>query len=253
MNGEMERLIRVRGAYNIRDLGGYGRSDGGATAWRAILRADGLHLLDDASVDLLVEEGVRLVIDLRGEGELRVEPNPFAAHGLIRYENVPLFDALAPIAVVAAENGGVFDMAGRYRQAIDHCGGRIARVLGSIADAPEGIVLFHCTAGKDRTGIIAALLLWAAGVDRDTITADYALTGTIAPDLIAALRARSLARGVAPALVDQFLTSHPETMRTMLDHVQSVYGGIDPYLAAIGLEGGTVARLRARLGSSTAI
>lgn len=249
MKSEMQRLIELEGAFNVRDLGGYRRADGSSTAWRALLRADGLHRLSARAVQTLCDEGVCLVIDLRSPEELRAEPNPFANHPIVRYENVPLFAGLSPIAAMAAANGGVFDMKARYCQALDSCGEPIARVLSLIAEAPDGAVLFHCTAGKDRTGVIAALILLVAGVERDTVVDDYALTATIAPGLIEHLRNRSLARGIEAALIDQFLASHPETMHGLLDHLETRHGTVEAYLRSIGLGETHVERLRHRLAA----
>ena len=249
MNAPLERLIELEGAFNVRDLGGYLRPDGTTTAWRQILRADGLHRLTPAAVQKLSDEGVRLVIDLRSAAELAVEPNPFADHPAVRYENVPLFAGLAPIAAMAAANGGTFDMAARYCHALDGCGEPIARTLSLIADAPAGAVLFHCTAGKDRTGVIAALLLLVAGVEREIVVEDYAMTATIAPGLIEDLGSRLLKRGVEPGLVLQILASQPATMHTLLDHLEREHSGIGSYLSSIGLEDEVVDRLRRRLAA----
>jgi len=242
-----DRLIRLGGAHNVRDLGGYVATGGSETRWRSILRGDGLHLLDENDMGVLIDEGLRTVIDLRGARELEVEPNPFASHPIIRYRNIPLFGALSPIDAVQGPNGAPFDMAARYRDAIDQCREPIAGVLTAIADADEGIVLFHCSAGKDRTGIIAALLLSLAGVDDETIITDYALTASIATPLIVRLRAQALARGTDPHLVESFLACSPETMRITLGYLKENYGGVLRYLTGIGLDDGILEKLARRL------
>ncbi|MGX1307753.1 protein-tyrosine phosphatase [Amorphus suaedae] len=246
MSDVNSRVIALEGAHNVRDLGGYETAGGGVTRWRSVLRAGVLtHLTADART-ALVDMGLATVIDLRGADELATQPNPFRDDARVAYRNVPLFHALAPIEMLDPD-GRPFDMGNRYRQGLDGCQERFAEVFRTILEAEPGAVLFHCSAGKDRTGLIAALLLSVAGVSDETIVDDYALTATVAQPLLAILREGALARGAAPELVDRTLASPPETMRRTLDHLQAGYGGATRYVSAIGLGDDEVARLRARL------
>lgn len=216
--------------HNIRDLGGYPRQSGGATQWRRILRGEALHPLIEESLDDLVAHELSLVIDLRGPHETGTTRHPFVGHGQVVYCNVVLFDALAPIAMAQHP----FDMAQRYCDALQHCGEQIASVFRAIAGARPGMVLFHCTAGKDRTGIIAAMLLSLAGVSHVDIIADYALTAA-AKGLIQRLRARSLAAGNDPDHVERMLASDAATMEAFLACLDASYGGTSAYLDRIGI------------------
>ncbi|WP_105438401.1 tyrosine-protein phosphatase [Neorhizobium sp. T25_13] len=241
-----ERLIALEGAHNVRDLGGYRITNGSLTRWRSILRGDALHRLSAADIETLLDNGLATVIDLRNAHEIAVEANPFAGHAEVRYHNTPLFSALAPVEMMA--NAVLsFDMGDRYCQAIDDCQPAIAEVLKTIADAPDGAVLFHCSAGKDRTGVISALLLANAGVDEATIVEDYALTATISGPLIARLRERALGRGTSPELVDIVLASEPRSMRQALDHIRYRHDGIGAYLSSLGFDETARERLRNRL------
>lgn len=246
MTKAYERLIALDGAHNVRDLGGYATGTGAITRWRSILRADGLHLLTASDIHTLLGEGLLTVIDLRNAHEIALEANPFHADRRVRYHNTPLFSALAPIEA-AGTGPGPFDMAARYCDAIDTCQQAIAKVLRIIADAPEGLVLFHCSAGKDRTGVISAILLAIAGVEEDTIIEDYALTAAIAVPLIKRLREKALRNGIDPALVELFLASDPATMRAMLDHVRKAHGGLLAYAEHIGLSSADLEKLRRRI------
>ncbi len=241
-----ERLIALEGAHNVRDLGGYRTTNGGLTRWRSILRGDALHGLSEADIDTLLDNGLTTVIDLRNAHEISAEANPFLGHAEVRYHNTPVFSALAPVEMMANATVG-FDMGDRYCQALDDCQPAIAEVLKTIADAPEGAVLFHCSAGKDRTGVISALLLANAGVDETTIVEDYALTATISGPLIARLRERALGRGTPAALVDIVLASEPRSMRQALDHIGRNYGSVQDYLAKLGFDDAGMERLRTRL------
>ncbi len=237
-----ERVVALEGAHNVRDLGGYPLTTGGETRWRAVLRGDNLSALTDADATALLALGVRTVVDLRGDAELAAQPNPFADGGKLRYLNIPLYDEMAPILAADAN----FDMGARYVAALERCGPRIAEVLAAIADAAPGAVLFHCTAGKDRTGIIAALLLTLCAVPRETVVADYVLTGR-AGALLEKLRRAALARGAAPEHVDLVLASAAETIEAMLSYLDSQKGGIGTYLDRIGVDLPTRQRLTQRL------
>ena len=237
------RKLTLPDTHNIRDLGGYGVPEGGMTQWRRILRGESLVHLTDAGRGQLVADGLCLVIDLRGEGEIAVEPNPFEGQGDVEYRNIALFDALAPIGMTEAP----FDMAARYCDALDRCGVRLAQVLRAIAEAPEGMVLFHCTAGKDRTGIVAAMLLLLAGVAEGDVVEDYALTAIVAAPMLKRLREAARLRFADEAHIDLVLASDAATMRAMLEHLQARHGGIAAYGAAIGLSAAEVGRIVDRL------
>ncbi|MBF9235262.1 tyrosine-protein phosphatase [Microvirga alba] len=247
MTNSPGRLIALAGAHNIRDLGGYALRGGGQTRWRSILRADGLHnLMEDAQAEL-VRNGLRTVIDLRNAAELSAAPNPFRTHPDVVYHNIPLFSALAPIHMSHDPSRGPFDMSVRYCDAIDLCQPAISKVIVTIAAAEDGGVLFHCSAGKDRTGIIAALLLSAVGASEDVVIDDYALTETVASPLIARLRAEALARGTAPDLADGYLACEPALMRRTFDHLNRAYGGVRAYLSQLEINDAILARLERRL------
>src|SRR5690606_33920693 len=127
------------------------------------------------------------------------------------------------------------------------CGDRLAEALMAVATAPAGLVLFHCTAGKDRTGVLAALILLIAGVDEAEIAADYALTATMANPLLARLRRRALSAGLDAAHVERVLASDAATMAAMLAHLREAHGGITSYMRAIGLTPADTDQLAVRL------
>ena len=258
MLNDYARHLRLPDTHNIRDLGGYARTSGGMTRWRRVLRGDSLAHLNPAGRERLLSERLTLVIDLRGPRELLAEPNPFAAEDRVTYRNIALFDAMTPITmtpitmapITMAPNATAdtpFDMAARYRDALDRCGPRLAQVLRAIAEASEGMVLFHCSAGKDRTGIVAALLLRLADVGEDDIAADYALTATLATPMLDRLRRAARERNVDRAHLELVLASDASTMQAMLAHLRIQHGGITNYCRAIGLGSAEIDGLVARL------
>lgn len=241
MHTPFERRLAIAGTFNIRDLGGYGLA-GGSTGWRRVLRGDGLHRLDADGVAELKGAGVSTVIDLRRAEELEQHPNPLTGEPDVTYVNISLFDELAPAAMAAEDV--LYDL---YIQALTSRGDRIVDVLTTIADAPDGIVLFHCTAGKDRTGLIAALLLALAGVEDSQIVEDYALTKTYLEPAIASFVADAAARGVDVESFRPLLACEPETMARTLAFLAGRHGSVAAYLSAIGLQETSAERLRARL------
>jgi protein-tyrosine phosphatase len=235
------RHLPIKGTHNVRDLGGYLTATG-QTQWRRLLRADALHRVDAEGVAELVGEGVTTVIDLRHGDELVHQPNPFEGHAAVAYHNVSLFDGLAPGTM---GEGDV--LLGLYQQALAERQEPIARVMTLIAEAPAGTVLFHCTAGKDRTGIVAALLLGAAGVHAEDIVADYAQTAALIAPIVADITAGAVARGADPQSFARLLLSEPQTMVATLAHIEAEFGSVPAYLGHIGLSDTTIERLRNRL------
>jgi protein-tyrosine phosphatase len=230
MTSFYERHIRLSGAHNVRDLGGYETAAGGTTRWRSFLRADALHALSPDDIDVLLRLGLRTVIDLRGDVEIARQPSVFAGHDGVNYHHIPLFDDLAPVDAMMLQKEG-FDLAIRYVDAAEKCRPAIVKVVEAIANADEGIVLFNCTAGKDRTGIVAAMLLSLAGVDSERIAADYALTASIAGALMEKLKTHAMARGLDEMVSSRLLSSEPAAMLTFLRHMEERYGGFQNYLA----------------------
>ena len=253
MDTTFSRHLPVEGTYNIRDLGGY-EAEGGQTRWRQILRADALHRLDDAGVAALIEQGVRTVIDLRHGHELETAVNPFSTAGGVDYLNISLFEQLTPPAAGIDESGRQTNvLLELYKLALANRQSAIRDVIATIAEAPEGAVLFHCTAGKDRTGIIAALLLAAHGVDAQTIGEDYAVTAQMIAPMIDDLIAGAQARGADVAAFRLLLGSAPETMAAFLEHLDESYGGAETYLASAGITSEQRERLRQRFVAPVAV
>jgi protein-tyrosine phosphatase len=238
------------GVHNIRCLGGYETEGGGRTRADAVWRGCALTGIGADHHEDLLSRGLSTVIDLRRDDEIAAAPNPLAEDSRVIYVNIPLFDGLAPLDQMAEEAGGQFNMGIRYVRALDDCQDNIARVLRTIAAAGPGGVYFHCTAGKDRTGIIAALLLSNAGVAREVVVAEYALTARLGASLMDRLRVAIRERGATPERTEQILASAPDTMQRVLDYLDTEYGGPVAYLDRIGIDAALRARLAARLTGS---
>jgi protein-tyrosine phosphatase len=246
MDTSPSRHIPLTGTFNIRDLGGYSTATGSSTLWRRLLRADSLHKLDQAGIAALLAEGLTTVVDLRHEHELIAAPSPFAAHAGVTYLNVDLLADLLPDAHGEYQEGRdvLLDL---YVRVIDDRGAKLLQILDAIANAPDGAVLFHCAAGKDRTGIVAALLLGIAEVQRDAILDDYELTTLQMAAVMPDYERRAAERGQDLRNLHALLASRRETMAALLDHIDMRHGGIPAYLAAIALSPNATDKLRSRL------
>ena len=241
-----ERHVLLEAAFNVRDLGGYRTANGSTTRWRSLLRADALHELTEGDVETLLKLGLRTVIDLRSDKEIAVQPSVFATRQEVRYHHISLFDRLAPVDVMFRERG-LIDLSERYIAALDVCHPALLRVANTIADADDGVVLFNCTAGKDRTGIVAAMLLSIAGVSADDIAGDYALTAEIAAPLMQRLKEGAIRRGLEEAAAARLLSSERSAMELFLRHVEERHGGFLGYLEPEQRQPELAARLESRV------
>jgi protein-tyrosine phosphatase len=241
----MSRLIDLEGCLNFRDLGGYPAADGRSVRWRRVFRSDALHLLTARDVARIRDElGVRDVIDLRSSAEVRSEgQGPLAEHA-VRFHHVPLFDA--EVRSEDRERAAQITLADRYVFLAELAGERIAQVVRLLADA-ETPAVYHCAAGKDRTGVISALLLGLLGVADEVIVADYVATRENLGAIVDRLRSLEGYRAMLDALPPDTMHAEPETMLEFLARLRASHDSIEAYARHVGLAGDAIDRLRDRL------
>jgi protein-tyrosine phosphatase len=233
------RLLNFPALLNARDLGGYPTVDGARTRWRSLLRADDLAQLTAEGLRTLVDFGVETVVDLRWSEEAAASPSPIARNDRsIRYRQISL------LRRTEAEWRALHSECPKEQWkclVLDGARAELKEVLRTIAAASRGPLLFHCVAGKDRTGIVAALLLALADVVPDAIAFDYAASTEC-------LRDGYLRRNpeVDAEHILEALRCPEEAVHYMLEHLDRL-GGIRAYLGLIGLSADEIARLRARL------
>lgn len=241
-----QRWIELAGADNTRDLGGLPVAGGGRTRFRRLLRAGTLQDLTAGDVTHLTRDlGVQTVVDLRLADEAAREGSALSGVPGVRYFSLPLSSAGSIRSDIVADGAGM-DIVGHYVALLE---GSAANIVTAARIFAGGTAVFHCAAGKDRTGVLAAVVLDAVGVSREAVIADYALTGQRMKQISARLLRlptyrdmQALSRGIKGAA-----TADEESMAAFLDQLHGRYGSGAGYLTAHGLDSSDLAALRAAL------
>jgi protein-tyrosine phosphatase len=246
------RWLAVEGSSNVRDLGGVPLAGGGTTAFGVAYRSDTLQEHTDADVARFRERGVALVLDLRTPTEARQEGRgPLVESGSVRYVNAPLlpdsaFNGTADDDVVVHDRTREERVRHYLGYLHDSGGVEMVRAVTELARA-ESAAIFHCAAGKDRTGVLAAMVLDVAGADREAVVADYALTTERIDGIMGRLgRLQSYAEDIAE-VPRELHVAEAGTMRDLMAAIDSRYGGARTWLAAAGVAEADLDRLAARL------
>jgi protein-tyrosine phosphatase len=239
----MERVIALDGAVNFRDLGGYATLDGRRTRWRVLFRADGLGELSVTDFSILRELGIRTVVDLRSgheveQGRFDVEAHP------VDFHHFPFIDQL-PNAEQWDRRPGL--LGAQYKEMLDDAAPQIIGALEVLAAPDAHPAVFHCTAGKDRTGLLSALVLSLLGVPEETVVADYALSGEAMERLRAKLILKYPDGKDVIADIDEVFSANPANMVELFAYLRERYGSVAEYAVTVGVPDAVVARLREEL------
>jgi protein-tyrosine phosphatase len=244
-----DRVLTWDGCVNVRDLGGHPTEDGRTTQFGAIVRADSVRALSDAGWDALLAYGVSRIVDLRFHSDLALDPPRELS---VEVVHVPLMHELDDEewveidAIGDAQPDAATSTSAVYIEFLERRRPQFGEAIAAVAHAPKGTVVVHCHGGKDRTGLVVALLLRLAGVGREAIAADYALSGHNLRERTAAWvaetddeleRERRRRFGSAPA----------EAMVAVLEELERRYGSVRGYLGAVGLLPETIDAAVARL------
>jgi protein-tyrosine phosphatase len=249
MAEKFNRHLKFNSVMNFRDLGGYGTGDGKTVAWRRIFRCGEFrNVTKDDFKRLTNELGVVSVIDLRSGPELENNGKGLLEGSEIKYCNIAFMTDDDP--------GG---NAGRYA----HCtnmgefylemarqkdyGQRITEALEIIAEPENHPLVFHCAVGKDRTGMLAAILLNLLGVAEDDIIQDYTLSEPYMDELLARLKNNPQKNDPPLDIPEYFWKASPESMALFLTTLRQEYGSVEGYLKAMGMEPSLVKRLEKAL------
>ena len=240
------RVVDMEGCFNFRDLGGYPAAGLRTVKWEHLFRADGLHRLTDADLARLAELGLVTVIDLRTDQELEEVGRIAWPAPELTYHHLPMLDVLPDRTTYPAWVDASY-VADRYVGMLEKGAAAVAEALAILASPAAYPAVFHCAAGKDRTGLLAAVVLGLLGVSDEDIIADYALSQQAMGRMLAWLRAerpelREQIEGSAAAIV----AAEPDTMSLFLDRLRERHGSFAGYAEALGV-GGAVGPLQQAL------
>ena len=268
--GPYERVIDLQGTSNTRDIGGYTTPDGHMLRWRQILRSDRLSKLTDEDVRELEAIGVKTVIDLRTEREQEQEPTLWRGEHPPRIFHFPIGDARdewfsAQRRLLKGnrftEEQALAHMVAGYRRFAEDGEESLRQTMDVVLDPANWPVLIHCSAGKDRSGIVVALVLEALGVDRATIMQDYLLTNDVShtrqkAELLAKGRtgSRSLGRGRAGPSAEAWFPIvgvEAEMLNAFYADIEARFGSVDAYLDELGVTPAARSTLAAALSDDS--
>ena len=276
------RRLPLQALYNCRDLGGFPTAGGGVTRYGVFLRSEAPCGLPQADIDALVEYGLKETIDLRGGGEVRSRPSDLSAVDGVTYHHKSLFNEAAVFDKSQVDKPGKpggpggpggLDWGEQYKSMAETSRDWAKEVLQIAADCP-GALLYHCTTGKDRTGILTCYLLSIAGVSRNDIAADYCVSQVYLEPVYAVMRSGKMpgmpggdpngpdggpggpngapAEGPGggpggpggPGMDEGFFSTKAENMLKLIDYLTETYGGVVEYLRLIGISEELMDRIR---------
>lgn len=231
--------------HNLRDLGGLRTQDGRVVRPGVLIRSDSPHEASATDIDHLVQQlRVSTVIDLRSDKEFAADGTNALMPSSVRHRHFP----------ISAGPGGAIDgapagdrLAARYMQYLDDDTASIVGAVRAVAEAPDGAAVVHCRVGKDRTGIVIALILDALGVSSADIAKDYHLTAEPMRKLLERLKASPVYAANVARLPDEMYSSEPETMVSFLGRLHAEHGGAADWLTAHGLSSSQLDALRDHL------
>ncbi len=249
------RYIEFQKVLNFRDLGGIRTQDGKQIKWGKIYRSGKLHKLRPEEFESLKDMDIATVIDLRTDGEVEEDPDRIPPNEGIQWVHVPISgvtdeDLHKTKKDIKKQTPEVFDGEGKMQTVmtrfVEQGTPDFARIFDLLLERGENGVVYHCTAGKDRTGLLTALILAALGVDDETIRQDYLLSNYYRYDRIernARLGAHIL--GIDGAASRAVMDVRLSYLQASFDAIIAEYGSIESYLKdGLGLDDQKRARLR---------
>jgi protein-tyrosine phosphatase len=244
----VDRRIPLTACFNFRDLGGLETADGRRVRSGVLFRADTLHRLTTDDLDVLRRLGLRTVIDLRTRAEIDDHGRVALTDDEVAYHHLPMIDEIwSPESKSDPDQPPPYAGEGTpmpatlgegYVQMLEQGSGATATAIRLLAEPASLPAVFHCTAGKDRTGVLAALVLGQLGVPDETIAEDYTLTEQAVPGTRAWLEAND--PGVLGRLPDWAWQAPAEAMLAFLETVRARHSSIPGLLAEIGLDRATL-------------
>jgi len=246
MTGLNSRHLNFEQIINFRDIGGYRTRDGRTVAWRRVFRSGEFHRMTRNDLERLTGEiGVTSVVDLRSEMEAREHGTGLLSRTNVKYHSIPFMTGGGNREDDERMFLEISNMGEFYLHLVrrNEFGNRIVEALEIIADPDNHPLVFHCAVGKDRTGILAAVLLSILGVADDDIIEDYVLSEPYMDELLSQANDDPEMAEFIKHLPDFFWKAAPESMALFLSTLRQEYGSVKDYLTAQGIEPSLIRRL----------
>ena len=239
------RRIVLNSLYNIRDLGGIPTKDGRATKFGVFVRSEAPYRTSRSDIEFLLNYGVKSTMDLRSGSEIDERPSSLST--LVPYYTKSLFRESVSISndvpktrrkpkFKKKEKEYGIDWEEEYINLLENGAGWVREVLNIAANAP-GCLLYHCTTGKDRTGLMTLLILSIAGVSREDIAADYCISQIYLEPVYDSL----------PPMNYDFYVTPADAMLGVIDYLENTYGGVVEYIRKTGVSEETIEKIRTKL------
>jgi protein-tyrosine phosphatase len=233
------RQVALHSAFNVRDLGGLPAGQGRRVRRGCAYRADALHRLTAGDCAILSNLGIRRVFDLRSHAEVARDGIGVFAGGAAEHVHVPLVRvSLSPFDPDI--DWKTVNLRDRYLEMLYEGGAAIRAIFAALATETPAPVVFHCSGGKDRTGVVAALVLRCLGVPDGVIVEDYALSEANLAEAVRDYRAHLHEVGLDCAAIAYLTSSPPERMYYTLAELDRRWGSTDAYLQSIGVDAATI-------------
>lgn len=239
----LDRLVPFEGVFNFRDLGGYRTLDGRLTRWGRLFRSDALHDLTNDDLALFRRLGVSSIVDLRSSAEVARTGRGLLDLESLRFVNAPV---LSDAEAEEPREESAFDasyLTRRYLQYLELGAPAFVAAISEMTVAENYPLVFNCFLGKDRTGVLAALVLSCLGVEREAIVRDYAVTDERVQMIVDKLRRNPVVREALDQTHPALLAAHEATMSGFLSEVDRRFGGARAWVEAAGVASDRLERL----------
>jgi protein-tyrosine phosphatase len=244
------RELYFEAIYNFRDLGGYSGADGKHMAWGRVFRSGELrHATPADRLRLSRDIGLNSILDLRNQKDLSLFGTGSIGVSDFHYVNLPLITDPDNSLITLEQATKLSDLAELYllMLRVPFYGTRIVQSLRIVADFDNLPLVFHCSAGKDRTGLLAAILLSALGVDEQDIVADYATTAFYMERHLNRISQDPQEAEFLASLPSYIHESTPSSMEALLASIRREYGSTRNYLTLHGADGALFEQLETAL------
>jgi len=246
-SAQVTRWLELEGCFNFRDLGGYAAGGGGQVGWQRLFRADGLHRLTDADLEVLGDIGIATVIDLRSADEVERLPGRRPA-SVLAHHHFPVIDLLPDPDSYTAWVDPKFVTA-HYLDMLEYGAESYRQALEILCQASSYPAVFHCAVGKDRTGVLAAVVLGLLGVDAADIAADYAQSEPAMRAVVERMREVAPDQ-LTPGRLAALSAADASIMEGLVEGVAQRYGSFEGYARRLGVTDAAVGLRRVLLEDS---